>query len=561
MMKSGITKQVGVFVASMVMLMMVCSFAFAVEYSDENAQEEQVVQDASKDVSLATAQSVMEKENPAIIPSQSIDEAADAFLANSGLQRGWNEKNESFVAVGVSFLDCEDPSYDTSFITKRSLKNMEALLDAKSQIIEFVRTDMSVLDQASTPGTDLNAQFKEKIDTLQRKIESQRNRLAKMLVEVDATEAAALQGATFGDRLNRLMDAAIKKLDKTYSSEQIDAKKKQKYEKAKSRYQSASTECSQLEAKLKTLTGSKTGTLSSKTETLSKMPLMGATVIGQFESWDQNNEQYSSAIVVMWSKKMEALVRAFISGKDMKVSPGKKSLTEYVNGADWSCAAGGRRFRDNKGEVYFLGIGSAAVGRSSSSEKRARGIAAQVAKKEVATAIFADISSHKLAELRMESYNGGTGKDTSVAAESFASDLEQSIKNRNISGLQSVYLRKVKHPISGQYIYVAIYAVSGQSARKALMMEESNYITRVLDIKSQHNMKGIKAGHDAAVENAKADTTAYDQAKSQASGNISSQANLNRQMKPAAKNNSGASSGGGASGGVYSGAGQDDVCW
>ncbi|WP_320006373.1 hypothetical protein [Maridesulfovibrio sp.] len=560
-MKSEFLKLMRIIVASMITLMMVCSFAFAVEYSDEKAQEELVVQDASKDVSLTTAQAVMEKPAPEIIPTQSVDEAVDAFLAKSGLQRGWNDKNESFIAVGVSFLDCEDPSYDTSFITKRSLKNMEALLDAKSQIIEFIRTDMSVLDQASTPGTDLNTQFKDKIDTLQKKIESQRNKLVKMLAEVDVAEAEALQGATFGDRLNRLMDAAIKKLDATYSSEQIDAKKKEKYEKAKSRYQSALTECSQLEAKLKALTGSKTETLSSKTETLSKMPLMGATVIGQFESWDQQNEQYRSAIVVMWSKKMEALVRAFISGKEMKVSPGKKSLTEYVNGADWSCAAGGRRFRDNKGEVYFLGIGSAAVGNSSSSEKKARGIAAQIAKKEVATAIFADISSYKLAESRMESYNGGAGKDTSVAAESFASDLGQSIKNRNISGMQSVYLRKVKHPISGQEIYVAIYAVSGQSARKALMMEESNYITRVLDIKSQQKMKGTKSGHDSAVENAKVDTTAFDQAKSQASGNISSQANQNGQKEHIVPNNSESSGGGGASSGVYSGAGQEDAVW
>ncbi|WP_031484932.1 hypothetical protein [Maridesulfovibrio frigidus] len=556
-MRSRTTKLAKILMVAMVMLM-VSSFAFAVEYSDEKAQEQLVGQDASQDVSLASAQAAMEKPQPPVVPQQTIDEAVDSYLSNSGYGRGWNDSKETFISVGVSFLDCEDPSYDTSFINKRSLKNMEAILDAKAQIIEFVRTDMSVLDQASTPGTDLNAEFKDKIDKLQNSIEAQRNKLAKMLKTVDATEAAALQGANFGDRLNRLMDAAIKKLDDTYSSEQIDEKKRKKYEKAKARYQKASTECSQLEAQLKTLTGSKTESLSSKTETLSKMPLMGATVIAQFESWDEESEQYSSAVVVMWSKKMEALVRAFISGEVMKVAPGKKSLTEYINGADWSCGSGGRRFRDNNGEVYFLGIGSAAVGKSSSSEKRARGIAAQVAKKEVATAIFADVSSHKIAEAKMESYNGGTGKDTSVAAESFASELQQTIKNRNISGLQSKYLRKVKHPISGQYIYVAIYAVSGQSARNALMMEESNYISRIMDVKSQQKMKGTKAGHDSAVESAKADTNSYNLAKNQAGGNVSSQAN---QAKPSAKANSGSSAGAGASSGVYTGAGQDDASW
>ncbi|SDL53441.1 hypothetical protein SAMN05660337_3223 [Maridesulfovibrio ferrireducens] len=556
-MRSGTTKLAGILAVSMVMLM-ASSIAFAVEYSDEKAQEEQVVQDASKDVSLNAAQKAMATSQPSSVPAMSVDDMVAQFLSRAGYMQGWNDKKETFIAVGTSVLDSEDPSYDDSFMIKRSLKSMEATLDAKSQIIKFIRTDMSVMDQASTPGTDLSAQFKEKIDKLQMKIEAQRKRLVALLKDVNAADAAALEGATFGDRLNRLMDAAIKKLDETYSSEQIEEKKRAKFEQAKSRYQDARGEYDKTEAQLNALTGSKKETLKSSVETMAAMPLMGGLVLGQFEAWSADDEKFHTAIVMMWSKKMEEIVRGYLAGENMTVPPGKISITDYVNNNDWSCSTGGRRFRDNGGNIYFIGIGAAAVGSSASSEKRARGISSLNAQKEVATAIFADVSSYEKAEQMMETYNGGTGKDTSVAAESFASELSQSMKNRTITGMQKLYSRKVKHPISGQTIYVSIYGVSGQSARQALMMEESNYLTRIMDVKSQQVHKGTKAGHDSAVQNAKADKTSYNQAKAQASSNVSSQAN---QAQPAVNSNPGVSSGAGASSGVYSGAGQDDASW
>lgn len=527
------------------------STSFAVEYTEQQSEapiEQQ--QDASKDVSLHAAQTAMETPQPISSPAQSIDDMVDQFLRKTGYTRGWNPERETYIAVGESVIDCEDPSYDDSFITKRSLKSMESILDGKSQIIEFIRTDMSAFDQVSTPGTDLNAQFKDKITKLQKKVDAQRRKLAVLLKEVDAAEAAALEGATFGDRLNRLMDAAIKKLDDTYSTEQIEEAKLARFEKIKQRYESASNECEQLEAQLKTLTGSKTESLHSKVETLSQMPLMGAIVLAQFEQWNEQEEKFRSAVIMIWSKKMETLVRAFISGERMTVPPGRLTLAQYIDQNDWSSASGGRRFRDNKGNVYFLGIGSAAVGSSASAEKRARGLASMIAKKEVATAIFADVSSHKIAEQMMESYNGGTGKDTSVAAENFASELKQSIEDRTISGLQSQFLRKVKHPISGQTIYVAIFAVSGDSARQAMLMEESNYLTRIMDIKAQQYQKGIKDGHDNALRRAGNDQSSYNAGKSQTDTTPGSHVDQPSQTSPAS-----------GQGGAYAGGGQDDAVW
>ncbi|WP_154655383.1 hypothetical protein [Maridesulfovibrio hydrothermalis] len=554
-MKIFIFKEVGRIAISLMLLLSISTACLAVEYNENAAQDEQQAPlDASHDTSVQAAQAAVAIPQPPSQPAMDIDSMVDQFLGRAGYMQGWNAKKDTFIAVGTSVLDSEDPSYDDSFMIKRSLKSMEATLDAKAQIIEFIRTDMSVMDQASTPGTDLNAKFKEKIDKLERKIDNQRKKLVALLREVDAAEAAVLEGATFGDRLNRLMDAAIKKLDTTYSSAQIEEKKKIKFEKAKARYQKARMEYSQTEAKLKALVGSKTETLKSSVETMSAMPLMGGTVLAQFEEWNSEDEKFRTAIIMMWSKKMETIVRKYISGEKMTVPPGKMSIAEYINNNDWSSSTGGRRFRDNEGNVYFIGIGAAAVGSSASSEKRARGIASANAKKEVATAIFADVSSHKKAEQMMESYNGGTGKDTSIAAESFASELSQSMKNRNITGMQRFYSRKIKHPISGQTIYVSIYGVSGQSARQALLMEESNYLTRIMDVKSQQVHQGTKDGYEAAVQKTSADKTSYNQAKAR-SGSVSTPV-AKAQSVPLAD----PSSSGGA-GGSYAGAGQDDASW
>lgn len=549
-------KSTGWIVAATLLIMSICSVCLAVEYSENtSAKGQEILQDASHDTSVQAVQIALAIPQPPSQAAMNIEDMVDHFLGRAGYAQGWNEKKETFIAVGISVLDSEDPSYDDSFMIKRSLKSMEATLDAKAQIIEFIRTDMSVMDQATTPGTDLNARFREKIEKLEKKINAQRKKLVALLREVDAAEAAALQGATFGDRLNRLMDAAIKKLDSTYSSEQIEEKKKARYEATKARYQQAKNEFSETEAQLKALTGSKTETLKSSVETAAAMPLMGGIVLAQFEEWSSDEEKFRTSIVMMWSKKMEKIVRSYISGTNMTVPPGKMSITEYINNNNWSSSTGGRRFRDKQGNVYFIGIGSAGVGSSASSEKRARGIASANAKKEVATAIFADVSSYKKAEQMMESYNGGTGKDTSLAAESFASTLEQSMKNRNISGLQRLYSRKVKHPISGQMIYVSIYGISGNSARQALLIEESNYLSRIMDIKSQQAQKGTKAGYNAAEKKAKSDTTPYNQAKAKAkAGNAPA---------PAAQT-SGGNSGGvttESESGSYAGGGQDDTSW
>jgi hypothetical protein len=146
------------------------------------------------------------------------------------------------------------------------------------------------------------------------------------------------------------------------------------------------------------------------------------------------------------------------------------------------------------------------------------------AKKEVAMSLFADMESKKRAETVMIERTDAQRQDASQALGSYAASLRSSIKNRSISGLQKLYAKKVTHPISGQKIYIAVYGMSSSTARKALAMQGSNYVTQLLDIKSQQKLKGTKAGLKAAVHAAEQEQSAYRAAKQNAKQQVQTEA-------------------------------------
>ena len=508
-------------------------------------------------------------------PVKTAEEQAADFVYNEGLSEGWNSNQEMFIAIGSAEFDSEDPSYDDSYATKRSLKAMQAMLEAKARVIEYIETEMTAMDKATTPGTDLAAAFDAQLRKLEKKMEAQKRKLAKLLADTDKKEAAALEGATLGDRMNALMDAAIKKLDGSFSEEEVEAKKKADFEKAKQRYQEAMAEFEQLNAKLEAEVGKVKEDLSSTVETVSKMPLFGATTVAQFESWDEGTERYNVALVVVWGKKTERMARAFIQGENVPVPPGNQSIRDWVKNNNWATSVGGRQFRDDQGVYHFVGIAASPAGESSSSRKRARGVAEQMAKKEVAVAIYADVESKKKADQRMRTMSGGKGKDKSVAMESFSETLSQELQNRTIKGLQRRYGGFVTHPISKQEIYVAIYSVDGNSAKQALWAQERNYLTKILDVNSQQAMKGRTDGMKNAVKQAEDDKSEYYDARVKSNSAANAKAGIEAARVQSAKDQknsqsmankddepSAAKQGGRAQSGSFSGGGQSQgLAW
>ena len=103
------------------------------------------------------AQRLQEAPKPEFVPDVTAEDQALEWLDTKGIEAGWDDQKKRFVAVGWAGFDSEDPTYDDSFMIKRSLQSMVATMDAKAQIIEFIRVEMDAIDQVVTPGTDLAA--------------------------------------------------------------------------------------------------------------------------------------------------------------------------------------------------------------------------------------------------------------------------------------------------------------------------------------------------------------------------------------------------------------------
>jgi hypothetical protein len=456
---------------------------------------------------------LQEAPKPEFVPGLTAEKQAEKWLETEDIVNGWDDQKKRYVTIAWAGFDSEDPTYDDSFVIKRSLQSMVATMEAKAEIIEFIRVKMDAIDQVFTPGTPLANKFEAKRKKLEGRMNSVQKTVAKLLTQVDAEEAEHLKGITLGDRMNAALDSAIQKLDETYSTEEVEEKKKKRYEKAKKRYAEALKQFETLKKEAEAAVGELQESASSKVETIAQMPLFGSVALAQFESWDEDEEKYQVALVFLWSPKMEKIVRAMVERKNLEIPPGNMSIQDWIKSQDWSTSTGSRRFRDDQGHVHFIGIAAAAAGESTSSQKKAKNIAQMMAKKEVVMGVFSDIVAKKKAEEMMETHSGGADSDSVEAAQDFSQNLTNEVKGRQVQGLSKRLVKKYMHPISQQEIYVAIFSLSAASATAAMWAEEEVYLTAMLDTKAQKASAGVKAGLDSSLKKEKDDNTAYDEAK------------------------------------------------
>ena len=240
---------------------------------------------------------------PAVI--MSAEDQLNDYLTAKGWSEGWDSQRKRMFVVAMAEFDVEDPSYDTDFITKRSLFATRAVMEAKAKIAEFMRTQMSAIDLMTIPGNDVHDQLSEDYAKQEKRILKQKNELVKLLQEVDAAEAEKLAGITWQDLSKEMLAAMIKKLDTSFDSGRLEAEKAEKYQRAKIRYKESYAELERIQQKAEALRGQVKQETSSSVETLAKAPLMGSTLLAQTESWDADKEQYQVAVLLVWSEQLE----------------------------------------------------------------------------------------------------------------------------------------------------------------------------------------------------------------------------------------------------------------
>lgn len=406
----------------------------------------------------------------------SAEEQVREYLNNKGWPEGWDDKKKRLFVIHSESFDSEDPSYDDTFVTKRSLYASIAIMGAKAKMVEYMRTQMSAVDQISAPGTDVNAELNQDYNKLERKLEVQQRKLLALLAEVDRAEAEKLQGVAWKNRAEAFADAVINRIDASYQAGELEQAKAEKFEKAKTYFNDAIAEMDSLKKKAKEIKDSISLEAKSSVETLARAPIMGATVLVQAESWNAEEEKYQVASLVVWSEKLEKAAIALQKGEKVELKP-KKGLTvhEWLKKQDPATLAGPRQYVDKNGERWFIGSYAMPIEGSSSLERKNKNIADMMAMKEAVISLYADVETKKQAEIALQTRKSGeiNGKDTTKVATSFAETTRQSIENKQVRGNQKLFAKTLKHPISNQKIYVAAYGISQSSALSALGIEKS----------------------------------------------------------------------------------------
>lgn len=424
-------------------------------------------------------------------------------LKKRNWNQGWDETSKRIIEIEAADFKTLNPAEDSAFFVKREMAAKKAILMAKAKISEAVNQDMEALDNLAKPGTDINKKLGTERERIKAEILQEQEALARQLEKVNQAEAAVLRGTTLDERFDDLISALITKLDEKYDASKHDQAAQARYATAKAKLVDLQTQYTALIEKAKGMLKEPTGTQESFVTSFSRMPLYGCSTIMQTESWSKKSGLYQVAVMVCWSPVLERAARAVVLGEDYRIkpAPSAKSLSDWLAGQNLAVMIGPRQYVDNTGKRWFLGISARPYGEDLTSDQREsnKDIAEMYAKQMTIFSLYADVESYKQAH-SLQEQNG----DNIVAAEEMAKNLTQSFQSRKVRGLHEIPVEnEIKHPITGDTIYVSVFAINEDAAKMALEVEKMNYATKVMDEHHQTVERGRDAANQQAVEQSK----------------------------------------------------------
>lgn len=441
---------------------------------------------------------------PPVAPFKSAEKVLNEVAKSKGWQTKWDRKKGRIIKIESAEFVCKDPATDKKFFTLRDLAAKKAVLKAKVGIIETFSVEMSGSDMLDVPGSDVEKELGAERKAVADAVEAQKKELIKLLEQTDKAEADTLKETTFGQRLDDLMSACIKKLDEDYNANHRTDEAKARLEELKKKYGDAQKLYKELQAKADKMNKALKSKQTSATTKMAKMPLFGASVIMQTESWDKTTGRYQVAVLVTWSKVLEEAARAIATGNQYTTKPGQKSVHDWLAEQDLGSMVGPRQYVDDEGNRWFLGISSRryADSMSSTAREKARDLAEMSASQMAVFSIFADIESFKEAKAVVETRGDADeeAEEEDVAAESMAKKLSQVFKEKKVNGLQELASEEAENAIAGQTLYVKVYGINANDAMDALKMEDINIATKIESNRYQTQLKGRDAANQAAIK-------------------------------------------------------------
>jgi hypothetical protein len=437
---------------------------------------------------------------------------------------GWDDKKNRIMVIKQTGEAID--AYDPDFLQKREALAIEASLLAKATIIESFTTTASAENILSVPGNPIAKQLEAEQKQI-KAMEAQSQKLylqaqretSALLSAYDQAQADELSGVTFGDRLNALLEATIKKLDNTFDNQQITDDKKQRLSDVKLRLDKArqieddkKALLDEVQDKIAQLQGQVKKETRSAIETSSSMPLFGATTLMQVESYDDLRGQYNIASLVVWSPKLELEARAMLLGKGKgKPRKNKISLDDWLDKQNLSSMVGARRYLANDGSTNFMGISAVEYDPDDSgSYSMLEEEAILWAKQAAILSLKSSVESVKTAERLKRDIRGADGKVESKILKDFSANIQESVKNLTIRGLETVRIEETVHQPTGKNIIVAVANVNSALAVKASGIMKDLYATLKEVNADQSFIQGEEAGMKAEANKTLNNKAIYD---------------------------------------------------
>jgi hypothetical protein len=427
---------------------------------------------------------------------------------------GWDDKKNRIMVIKQTGEAID--AYDPDFLQKREALAIEASLLAKATIIESFTTTASAENILSVPGNPIAKQLEAEqkqikaMEAQAQKFYMQAQRETSVLLSAyDQAQADELRGVTFGDRLNSLLEATIKKLDETFDSQQITEDKKQRLSDVKMRLDKArkiedekQKLLEEVENKIAELQGQVKKETRSAIETTSSMPLFGATTLMQVESYDDLRGQYNIASLVVWSPKLELEARGMLLGAGKgKPRKNKISIDEWLDKQNLSSMVGARRYLASDGSTNFMGISAVEYDPDDSgSYSMLEEEAILWAKQAAILSLKASVESVKSAERLKRDIRGADGKVESKILKDFSANIQESVKNLTIRGLETLRIEETVHEPTGKNIIVAVANVNSALAVKASDIMKDMYATLKEVNADQSFIQGEEAGMKAEAD-------------------------------------------------------------
>lgn len=431
-------------------------------------------------------------------------------LTKLGLTIGYDSEKKSIIQIGTAYLAAKNPAGDDQFMVKRSAKAMEAYLNAKAEIIRAFAMEFSAEDQIATAAefgeSKEEVELAGQIDEFKGKLAAFAEKAGKPELadaDIDDKLVSALKGLTFDAPAPTPTDG------ENVAPPQENPLAAERDELVKS--------LGDISAKTDAINKKPVNESTSKVELMSKMPLLGAMVLTQAESWDKTEGIYEVAMAVLWSPKLQEEAKNLAAGTpEPAAKKGKMSAQEWAAKQDILAMAGPRRFIDKNGNSIVIGIAARDItGIPVVKLKPAKQLADTDAMRYVATSLMCDLLAKRGAEQALQEF----GDDTSKATESITDNIASQTK-LNLSGVMKLDAKEGIHPITGRKIYAVAYYLDPSLSKDAMERIKQLYADAITVTDANNFKRGQLAGLESKYEEAKNSTEKFEEGKAEAAADV-----------------------------------------